>query len=138
MYFSKYPVEFDRLSRQFVNAMTQIYMGDVRSELLDFEGLSFVTKNAYGSDDLIRYSYNNFEFKDIILHDGSYVLRFLCDVVEDGSDLVEEFFDEATEQKSREHAPREGAVISMENAQEIIERDKYDVETAKSLLEDLK
>ena len=138
LYFSKYPVEFNRLSRMFVNALMEVYLGDTRSELLDFEGLSFVTKNAYGSDDLIRYSYNNFEFRDIVEYDGSFVLRFLCDVVEDGTDLVEEFYDEATEQKSREHAPRENAVISMENAQEIIERDKYDVNTAKELLEDLK
>lgn len=138
LYFSKYPIEFNRPSRMFVNALTEIYMGDTRSELLDFEGLYFVTKNAYGTDDLIRYSYNNFEFKDILVYDGSYVLRFLCDVVEEGTDLVEEFYDETTEQKSREHAPREGAVISMENAQEIIERDKYDVEVAKSLMEDLK
>lgn len=138
LYFSKYPVEFNRISRMFVNAMTAIYVGDVRSELLEIEGLSFVTKNAYGADDLIRYSYNNFEFRDIVEFDGSYVLRFLCDVVEDGTDLVEEFYDEATEQKSREHAPREGATVSMENALEIIERDSYDVDTAKSLLEDLK
>lgn len=138
LYFSKYPVEFNRISRMFVNAMTAIYVGDVRSELLEIEGLSFVTKNAYGADDLIRYSYNNFEFRDIVEFDGSYVLRFLCDVVEDGTDLVEEFYDEATEQKSREHAPREGATVSMENAQEIIERDSYDVDTAKSLLEDLR
>ena len=138
LYFSKYPIEFNRLSRMFVNAMTAIYMGDVRSELLEIDGLSFVTKNAYGADDLIRYSYNNFEFRDIIEFDGSYVLRFLCDVVEEGTDLIEEFYDEATEQKSREHAPREGATVNMELAQEIIDRDSYDVDTAKSLLEDLK
>ena len=138
LYFSKYPAEFNRLSRQFVNAMMAIYVGDTRSELLDIDKLSFITKNAYGADDLILYSYENFEFKDIIEFDGSYVLRFLCDVVEEGTDLIEEFYDEATEQKSREHAPREGAVISMENAQEIIDRDSYDVDTAKELLEDLK
>jgi len=138
LYFSKYPVEFDRLSRQFVNRLTEVYMGDTRSELLDFDALSFITKNAYGSDDLILYSYNNFEFKDIIEFDGSYVLRFLCDVVEDGSDLVEEFYDEATEQKSINHERRENATVSMENAIEIAERDSYDVDTAKSLLEDLK
>ena len=138
LYFSKYPIEFDRISRQFVNAMTAIYVGDVRSELLEINSISFVTKNAYGSDDLIRYSYNNFEFKDIIEFDGSYVLRFLCDVVEDGTDLIEEFYDETTEQKSREHSPREGATVNMELAQEIMERDSYDVDTAKSLMEDLK
>lgn len=138
LYFSKYPVEFNRLSRMFVNRLTEIYMGDTRSELLDFERLSFITKNAYGSDDLIRYTYENFEFKDIIEFDGSYVLRFLCDVVEDGFDLVEEFYDEATEEKSRKHAPRENAAISLNDVDEIIERDSYDVDTAKELLEGLK
>lgn len=138
LYFSKYPIEFNRLSRLFVNAITAIYMGDTRSELLDIESLSFVTKNAYGSDDLVMYSYKNFEFRDIIEFDGSYVLRFLCDVIDDGVDLIEEFYDEATAKKCEEHAPREGAEISLNNAQEIIDRDSYDVETAKGLLEDLK
>ena len=138
LYFSKYPAEFYRPSRMFVNALTAVYMGDTRSELLDIDSISFITKNAYGADDLIYYSYKNFEFKDIVEYDGSYVLRFLCDVENDGIDLVDEFYDEATEQKSREHAPREGAVINMDIAEEIIERDKYDVDTAKSLIEDLK
>ena len=138
LYVSKYPVEFDRISRQFVHAIEAIYMGDVRSELLEFEGLSFVTKGAYGSDDLIRYSFNNFEFKDIIDFDGSYVLRFLCDVVEDGTDLIDEFYDETAQKKSDEHAPRENVTVNLDTVQEIIDRDSYDTDTAKSLLEELK
>ena len=138
LYFSKYPIEFDRRSRMFVNAITEIYMGDTRSELLDIDGISFVTKNAYGSDDLVRYSYNNFEFRDIIDYDGCFVLRFLCDVVEDGEDLVQQFYDEATERKSQEHAPRKNATVSYDDANEILRRESYDVDTAKALIGEIK
>ena len=138
IYINKYPARFDRISTQFTNAIESVYMGDTRSEILDIESLAFVTKNAYGSDDLIKYVYGNFVFKDIIDFDGNYVLRFLCDVICDGEDLIQEFYDETAEQKSREHAPRENATINLDTANEIIERDSYDVDTAKELMEDLK
>lgn len=137
LYVSKYPAEFDRISRQFVHAVEAIYMGDVRSELLEFDSLSFITKNAYGSDDLVFFEYNNFIFKDIIDFDGSYVLRFLCDAVNEKIDLIDEFYDETAEKKSEEHAPREGATINLDTAREIIDRDSYDVETAKNLIGEL-
>lgn len=137
LYVSKYPVTFDRISRQFTNAMEEIYMGDVRSEILDFDSLAFIAKDAYGSDDLIRYVYANFEFKDIIDFDGNYVLRFVCEVIQDGEDLIEEFYDESAAKKSEEHAPREGATVNLDTAQEIIDRDSYDVDTAKDLMKDL-
>lgn len=137
IYVSKYPVQFDRRSRMFVNMINEIYEGNFRSEIIDFDTVSFVTKDAYGSDDLKLYSFNEFEFHDIIDYDGNYVLRFVCKPVDDGVDLIAEFYDEATEQKSRDHAPRENVTVSMEDAMEIARRESYDAETAESLIKQL-
>ena len=137
IYVSKYEIPFDRRSRIFVNAVESIYMGDIRSEIIDFQGLAFITKNAYGADDLIFYEFSDFEFKDIIDFDGNYVIRFLCTCLSSGEDLIEEFYDETAAKKSEEHAPREGATIDVATAQEIIDRDSYDVDTAKKLIEEL-
>lgn len=138
IYVSKYPVQFDRRSRMFINMMNEIYEGNTRSEIIDFQQLSFISKNAYGSDDLKLYSFKSFEFHDIIDFDGNYVLRFVCEPDEFGTDLIEEFFDETADRKSREHAPREGASIDYAAAAEIAERDAYDAETAENLLKELK
>lgn len=138
IYVSKYPVEFDRRSRMFVNMMHEIYEGNTRSEIIDFNTLSFISRNAYGSDDLKLYSYKDFEFHDIIDFDGNYVLRFVCTPEDNGTDLIAEFYDETADRKSREHAPRENATFNFENAAEIAARDAYDAETAQKLLSEIK
>ena len=137
IYVSKYPTEFDRRSRMFVNMMNEIYEGNTRSELIDFDTLFFISKNAYGTDDLKFYEFGSFEFRDIIDFDGNYVLRFLCNVICDGEDLIAEFYDETAAKKSEEHAPRKGAAISFEAAAEIAAREAYDAETAENLISEL-
>ena len=137
IYVSKYPAQFDRRSRMFVNIMHSIYEGDTRSEIIDFQTLSFISKNAYGTDDLKLYVFKNFEFRDIIDYDGNYVLRFLCDVETYGEDLIAEFYDETAARKSEERAPRKGATIDLDIAAEIMERDSYDTDAAKELMEQL-
>ena len=137
IYVSKYPAQFDRRSRMFVNMMHEIYEGYTRSEIIDFKTLSFISKNAYGTDDLKLYVFDNFEFRDIIDYDGNYVLRFLCDVDTNGEDLIEEFYDESAAKKSEERAPRKGATLDFETAAEIAARDSYDTDTAKNLISEL-
>jgi hypothetical protein len=138
IYVSKYPVQFDRRSRMFVNMMDEIYQGDTRSEIIDFDKLSFISRNAYGTDDLKLYSFGGFEFRDIIDYDGNYVLRFVCTPEINGEDLIAEFYDESAEKKSDEHAPRKGAAIDFSTAAEIAERESYDSETALKMINELK
>lgn len=136
IYVSKYPVEFDRRSRLFTNMIEEIYQGNTRSELLDFVSLSFISRNAYGADDLTLYVFNDFEFHDIIDYDGNYVLRFTCTPVQ-CKDLVSEFYDETAARKSEEHAPRENATIDFDAAAEIVARESYDAENAEKLISEL-
>lgn len=137
IYVSKYPVEFNRRSRMFVNMIEEIYQGNVRSELLDFKTLSFISRNAYGTDDLKLYSFGEFEFRDIIDYDGNYVLRFVCVPEINGEDLIEEFYDETAQKKSDERARRKNATMDFDTAAEIVARDSYDAVTAEKLLGEL-
>lgn len=138
LYTPIYPKQFDRRSRIFVNNIEKIYMGDVRSDIIDFSGLNFVSYNAYNSDDLKEYEYNNIKFELITKFDGSYVLRFSADIVKDGVDMITEFYDEKTAKKNENHEMREGAVIDYTDAVAIQERDNYDAETAEKLMNSLK
>lgn len=131
------PRQFDRRSRIFTNMLGKIYEGDVRSDLIDIKGVAFTSYNAYGSDDLREYEYDGVKYELILEFDGSYVLRFTADIVKDGLDMITEFYDEATAKKCEEHEMRKGAQINYETAVEIQERDKYDVETAEKLIEEM-
>lgn len=131
------PRQFDRRSRIFTNALGKIYEGDVKSDLIDFSGVAFTSYNAYGSEDLKEYEYNNVRYELILEFDGSYVLRFTADIVKDGLDMITEFYDEATAKKCEEHEMRKGAQMNYETAVEIAERDKYDVDTAEKLIEEM-
>ena len=124
-------------SKMFVRCIERIYMGDTRSDIIDFDELWFVSYNAYGSDDLKLYQYTRLRFDDIIKFDGNYVLRFVGNIFKDGEDLILEFYDKTAAEKNENNEPRnkEGATLDvslMYNAQE-----EMDVETAKKLIDEM-
>ena len=131
--------QFDNRHKLFISALEKIYMGDKRSDIVDFNNLEFITYNAYGADDLRHFSYNNVHFVDVIKFDGSYVLRFTADIVKDGEDLIEEFYDEIAARKSENHeARKEVNELSIEDAVQQMEDDNYDIDQAEDLLKELK
>lgn len=105
VYVSQYHKQFDRRSRIFLNEIERIYMGDKRSEVIDFNKLGFVTSNAYGAKDLIVMVFDNVKFDTILKFDGSYVLRFNANSSLK-HDIVEEFYEEEADRKSKEHEAR--------------------------------
>lgn len=130
--------QFDNVHKLFLKSVEKIYMGDKRSDIVDFQALSFISSNAYGTDDLKFYEYDNIKFDNIISFDGSYVLRFTADVVTDGFDMIEEFYDEAAAEKSKNHAPRKNApTVSLESAIEAQNAENYDIDTAENLMKEL-
>lgn len=139
-YVSQYPKQFDNRSKLFVREIEKIYEGDVRSDVIDFNNVKFISNNAYGSDDLKVYSYGELEFITIKKFDGSYVLKFEAHkLIADGDDLISEFYDESAARKSENHEARANAPeISLDEAMANAESENYDVETAEKLLNELK
>ena len=133
-----YKSQFNTIHKLFLKELEKIYMGDVRSDVIDFKQVEFISFRAFGTDDLKKYTYNNIEFDNILIFDGHYVIKFTADIVNDGEDLINEFYCKEEEEKSRMHAPRN------ENEQTIDfltalykDEDKYDYEQAKELIGDL-
>ena len=137
IYVPLYRKQFDNNSKLFVREMEKIYMGDKRSDVVSFDKLSFITYNAYGSDDLVSYGFNEIQFFNIAEFDGSYVLQFKA-VLENKEDLVTEFYDKEAQRKSDEHEARKGATVDVMDVIEAKVRDDYDVEKAKELTKELK
>lgn len=133
-----YKSQFNTIHKLFLKELENIYMGDVRSDVIDFKQVEFVSFRAFGTDDLKKYTYNNIEFDNILIFDGHYVIKFTADIVNDGEDLINEFYCNEEEEKSRMHAPRNenGQTIDFLTALCKAE-DKYDYEQAKDLIGNL-
>ena len=133
-----YKSQFNTIHKLFLKELENIYMGDVRSDVIDFKKVEFISFRAFGTDDLKKYTYNNIEFDNILIFDGHYVIKFTADIVNDGEDLINEFYCNEEEEKSRMHAPRNenGQTIDFLTALCKAE-DKYDYEQAKDLIGNL-
>lgn len=137
IYVSKYPVQFDRRSRMFLNAAAEIVGGYTRSEIVDFKRLSFIAEKAYGAEDLTFISVSDISFTRALEYGEYIVFKFLCKF-ETVEDLTSEFFSEEAEAKSQQHAARESAPVNLDAAQEMLARDSYDTDSANELLKELK
>ena len=139
LYLSKYVKQFDNIHKLFLKQIEQIYVGEIRNDILDFNSLDFITYNAHGSDDLLEYDFNNIKFENIIKFNEFYVLRFIGDNVKFGNDLLNEIYDERTAKLNEEHAPRNNNIIAwdiaiskveennqVEEAIELINKELYD------------
>ena len=139
IYIWSEPRQFDNRHKLFLSAIKKIVDGDRHSDIIDFDNLSFITYNAYGAENLKYFSYDNIHFCEIIPFDGNYVLKFTANVVNDGEDLIQEFYNEIAAEKSKNHEARKNAPdISLESAIEAIEEENYDFDQAKDLMKELK
>lgn len=133
-----YKSQFNTVHKLFLKELEKIYMGNVRSDVIDLKQVEFISFRAFGTDDLKRYTYNNVEFDNILIFDGHYVIKFTADIVNDGEDLIDEFYCEEEEEKSRNHAPRNnnGGCIDFTTAL-CKANDDYDYKQAEELIGDL-
>lgn len=65
--------------------------GYLKSDLTEFLTIEWFSDKAWNSDDICSFKYNNVKFIGIDIFDGSFVLSFECDIVENGKDLTEKF-----------------------------------------------
>lgn len=139
IYVSEYPKQFVRRHRPFVNEINKIYEGDVRSSVIDFNTLGFMSFKAYGTDDYKMYKYNNVEFADILRFDGSFVLRFTAHPLVNGFDTIEEFYDKIAQEKSDKKELRENGQMDFADYADKMSHDqKFDVQEAQDIYEQLK
>lgn len=144
LYISKYPSQFDRLYNMFLVNIDKIYQGDKKSDIVDFDELSFVTFNAYGSEDYKRYTYNNISYNNIVEFSENeskeknlYILTFHANIKEDGYDMLNEFYDEIADKKfkNKDKRNKEASIDFINASYEL--NDKYDYEAAKTLIDKL-
>lgn len=98
-YVSKYPDEYDRRSRLFISDIKKAITEPRQSSILDITGVDFITYKTLGVEDFLGYNYKVISFDKIIEFSGYYVVKFICEIVDNGVDILEEHRMEGLDKK---------------------------------------
>jgi hypothetical protein len=136
LYCSKYPRQFnEKKDKAFISEVKKIKNGLRNSDVLDFSKISWVTTNTWGADDWLHYSFNEFEYYDIVEFDGNYIIRLGCQAVVFGEDLLDKIYSETADMKYKNKEPKKNNVIQLfqpENHDYVIS-DKIDLDKIKTI-----
>ena len=99
IYVSKYPNDKDFKSKGFVREIEKIRDEKIKSDILDYEEISFITHHAYKLNDMIKFVFKNIWFREVIEFDGHYVLKFKASLKQDTLDLTKKYFSKTMEEK---------------------------------------
>jgi hypothetical protein len=105
-YVSSYPDEYNRTSRLFISAIKKAIENPQHSNMLDFKSVEFVTYKSLGVSDFLEFQYNIESFDKIIEFNGSYVIKFIANVIVDGKDIMEEHRVEELDKKYADKAKK--------------------------------
>lgn len=82
----------------------------LRSDLTDFLTIEWYSDKAWNSDDVCHFKYDDIKFIGADIFDGSFVLSFDCNVVENGTDLSEKFRTKELDEKYSNEDQKQDAV----------------------------
>lgn len=106
-YVSKYPYEMDLKSKGFVKEIEKVMNDKVRSDVLDINIVSFTTNHAYKVVDMLLYTFKVKELKGVSEYDGHYVIRYLADIIVNGQDRTDQYYNEEMANKYKNKAKKE-------------------------------
>lgn len=107
MYVSKYPNDKDFKSKGFVREVEKIRDEKIKSDILDYEEISFITNHAYKLDDMIKFVFKNIWFREVVEFDGHYILKFKASLQQDTLDLTKKYFSKTMEEKYKNKEKKE-------------------------------
>ena len=107
MYVSIYPNDKDFKSKGFLSEIKKIRDEKIKSDILDYEEVSFVTSHAYKMDDMVKFVFKNIRFREIVEFDGHYIVRFKASVQEDVIDLTKIYYSKTMDEKYKNKEKKE-------------------------------
>jgi hypothetical protein len=127
LYCSKYPRQFsERKDRAFLSELKKIKNGLVKdSDILEFDEISFITTNAWGVDDWLKFSFIDFEYYDIIEFDGNFIIRLGCVSNAFYEDILSSIYSQSAEDKYSTKQTKANSVFIYNN---IAKNNEYKVD----------
>ena len=90
-YISKYPNFYDKRSTLLLSEIKKIVNNPRSSNIVDIDGIGFITYKTLGVKDFMEYHYKVNGFDKVIEFDGNYVIKFKCEVILNGEYLLEKY-----------------------------------------------
>lgn len=88
-YVSAYPDEYNRTTRLFISAIKKAIEKPFNSSMLEFNNVEFITYKSIGVSDFLEFNYEIKSFDKIIEFNGSYVIKFIANVIKNGEYIME-------------------------------------------------
>ena len=107
MYVSKYPNDKDFKSKGFVREIEKIRDEKIKSDILDFEEITFTTKHAYRIDDNVKFLFRNIWFREVVEFDGHYILKFKASIKQDIIDFTKIYYSKTMDEKYKNNEKKE-------------------------------
>jgi hypothetical protein len=105
-YISKYPDEFNRTSRLLIGDIKKGMVNPALCNMLQIEGVGFITYNVLGAENHCEYHYTNVKFDKIVEFKGDYVIKFKADVLVNGENIMAKYMRDELETKYKNKAKR--------------------------------
>ena len=77
-----------------------------KSDIIDFIGFEWFSDKAWNTEDIRFFKYNVIDLIGINIFDGSFVLTYYCNIVENGTDLTEKHKTKELDEKYLTEAPK--------------------------------
>lgn len=97
-YVSKYPNILDLKSKGFVREIERIKDEGWKSDIIEFNGVHFITSHAYQMDDMVEFNFKYPTFKEIIEFDGHYIIRYKA-TLNKQHDMMKDFYSKSMDEK---------------------------------------
>ena len=98
-FVSSYSKPDDFTTAGFINEVKRIKDGQVKSDIIDMEEVSFITFHAYKLYDHLKFVFKNICFREIVEFDGHYILRFKAAFSTENRDPVKRYFSKTMNDK---------------------------------------
>jgi hypothetical protein len=99
-YVSKYPDEYNKNSKFFIKEIQKLITAGPRNiSFLDINEIEFITNKTLGATDFLHYSFKVLNFDKIIEFDGNYVIKFNCETLIDGENILLKYVEPELEEK---------------------------------------
>lgn len=109
LYLPQDASQFGKIDAILISNLYKIYEeNNLRSDLTDFISIEWFSDKGWNTEDVCLFKYDDIKFIGINKFDGSFVLTFDCNIVNDGTDLAEKYRTKELDEKySTEAAKRD-------------------------------
>lgn len=111
LYLPSQASQFGKVDAILIANLHQMFDEQIKkSDIIDVLSFQWYSDKAWNSPDICLFRYDDVKFIGMNLFDGSFVLTFDCNVVNNGTDLTEKYKTKELDKKYLEESPKQEAV----------------------------